>query len=610
MRLFFAMLFVCWPSLPVAADDEALSVRIDSRNAGEITFNVSFDVILTNNTEHPIHIWNPESKNGYYQISFVFVDRKTLEEFQVRKRRIEDPDEWKYVLGDMTLDKEFLEIAPHKKLRIGVSFEDDWGGLPDPNQDRVYRVWASFHSDIPAPQIDSSVWTGTIGSPPVNTSFTATRLKTTEDYLKYGFTDTAIKLIKVKGAENLESKNDSGDTVLQNAAFHFATADRAWKKREWKRVADTYLELGAYYDIESAIYLNDFDRVKEILKKSPDQATGSLGERSSPLRLAALTGNLEVCRYLVEHFDVDVNDWERGAGYPIIKVALKYPNIVKLLIDHGADLKTRISWTNPRSGSWLFEKDATALHYAVIEAPVETVKVLLDSGIDITARVKLSHRNNQSVTALHLATGEMAETILRHPRFQQIDDQTRQSMLDQSLVMKASHSLSTCKLLLSSGADPNAVYEGVSAVQAAAMSRLRSIQNISIYDKNHNQEMKQIIELLRERGAKIDLFTAVVIEDEKEVARQLKASPKSVNSRSPEGYPAFFAAIDVQNMSIFQQFLNANAPENMHYRPDKNDEPESEIDIARQRSMDFASDPEKKRLADEILFRLRLRRKR
>jgi len=81
--------------------------------------------------------------------------------------------------------------------------------------------------------------------------------------------------------------------------------------------------------------------VKAILSQSPRLADEH--QWRSPLRTATSLGRLEICRYLIERFHVDVNGFDRGAGFPIIKEALDDPKIVRLLIASGADLKTRIT---------------------------------------------------------------------------------------------------------------------------------------------------------------------------------------------------------------------------------------------------------------------------
>src|SRR5207249_3435227 len=98
-----------------------------------------------------------------------------------------------------------------------------------------------------------------------------------------------------------------------------------------------------------------------ILVKSPALADDFQGE--SPLRVAASRGHFEICKYLLDNFRVDVNDFKRGNGYPIIKEALAYPKIVRLLIEHGADLKTRITWRGGRTGIWIRGDGDTTLHY-------------------------------------------------------------------------------------------------------------------------------------------------------------------------------------------------------------------------------------------------------
>ena len=121
--------------------------------------------------------------------------------------------------------------------------------------------------------------------------------------------------------------------------------------------------LGDDIDIISAVRLGKVDKVKKIIAGDPTAAHGE-EYGPNPLREAANWGQLEICKILVEEQKVDVDDFEGGTGYPIIKEALKYPEIVKFLIENGADLKTRITWNGGRTGVWVIGDDATALHFA------------------------------------------------------------------------------------------------------------------------------------------------------------------------------------------------------------------------------------------------------
>lgn len=113
-----------------------------------------------------------------------------------------------------------------------------------------------------------------------------------------------------------------------------------------------------------------------------------------PLRLAAKTGRLEICKLLLEH-KADPDSFVNGV--PAIAVAVKYPAIVKLLIEHGANLKRRISWLGMSSGDSVVKSEATALHYAVFEGNLESVKLLVAAGLDTNAT------DVEGRTPLHIA---------------------------------------------------------------------------------------------------------------------------------------------------------------------------------------------------------------
>src|SRR5262249_33843381 len=104
--------------------------------------------------------------------------------------------------------------------------------------------------------------------------------------------------------------------------------------------------------------------------------------------------------------------------------------------------------------------------------------------------------------------------------------------------------------LLDKGANPNVIIEGLTAVQSAS-------RDIHPGEKEANAKIRQCIALLKNRGAAIDLFSAVAVGDEQEVDRLLKRDPKSANSRSDEGYPALHFAIGMNDKNIVDELLKA-----------------------------------------------------
>ena len=210
------------------------------------------------------------------------------------------------------------------------------------------------------------------------------------------------------------SKDSGGDTPLQKATRNYRqyaartdldSPEHRAAVREQRKVADLFVEyMKEDIDLKSAIRLGRLDIVKNILEKAPEQADGEGDERVIPLREAAKWGEFEICEYLIENYDVDIDGFKRGFGYPVIKSALRYPKVVKLLIDKGADLETRISWRGGRSGVWIIGENATALHYAAAHGHPDTIKILIDAGVTFPANTVDSFTDKeQTQTALDLA---------------------------------------------------------------------------------------------------------------------------------------------------------------------------------------------------------------
>ncbi len=122
------------------------------------------------------------------------------------------------------------------------------------------------------------------------------------------------------------------------------------------------------------------------------------------LMTAARTGQLDVMKQLITR-GADVNAHENEFHQTALMWAAGYPNEVKLLIDHGADIRARTKvWevTNtiytPRArphdatpglheGEYVSEKGGqNALFFAVQRDDLESAKALVDAGIDVDER--------------------------------------------------------------------------------------------------------------------------------------------------------------------------------------------------------------------------------
>ncbi|MBL7037213.1 MAG: ankyrin repeat domain-containing protein [Pirellulaceae bacterium] len=612
--------------------EDPLSVTIDldaQTDLREIDLDEPFRIVLTNTSDQPIRIWNLDTKNGYYQLSFHFTNSRNGKTHVAKRTQIDDEEYWESYEGGIEPGTETIELAPRGEYMFSDTFAANqgghrvWGGLPDPNSADRFAVSAQFESWTKSPNTARPVWIGRIQSENVTVNFLASRLKTPHDYLGHGFPGKSLELMKAdpnwiarqddysrtplhiaatlgrtevvkwlldNGADVnaiayngrtplhlasdrdvigliIEKKPDfsiqcrgQGQTPLQRAAANLAEARDARTKRKWQAITELYLDAGAEYDILTAIHLDDIDRVKTVLRQSPELADNF--QRQSPLRTAVSLRRLEICRYLIEQHRVDVNDFERGLGYPIIKEELAHPHIVRLLIENGADLKTRITWRGGRTGIWIIGDDATALHFAARDGVPETVRLLIDNGVDIFATAHDSAEEKYKQTALEVAAyfgkADNANAILNHPKFDQANDQLRKNLLNKCLLIGAFPSWlareaerpKLIETLLKKGADPNASEDGVTAMQIAA-------RQIHPGQKNENQEIKKVIAVLAKHGATVDLFSAVAIGDEVQVARLLERSPKSANSRGPDGYPTLHFAVGMNYESIVRELLGA-----------------------------------------------------
>ncbi len=572
-------------------------------------------------------------------MSFELTDLATGQRYVIRRRPVSELKRREFTRGPQQ-QAERVTIRPDGGFSYQALLSDcqhsdrDWVEIPK----TVYRQRFSFKSRFessPSPrQTRNLAWVGKIETPSQTVRVVDWQPQPPHYYLERGFTQKALEILKAdpfwigkrepessrtplqiaatrngdpdvvkwlvdNGAEvntavlhcaanpavialllakhpNLEDSS-LGGTVLQEAAREWSGAKSPEERQKWQTIMDMYRKAGANYDILTAIQLNDFDRVKAVLAKSPQVAHKR--EPESPLRAAVSLRRLEICRYLIERYHVDLNDFAGGYGFPIIMKALPDPEIVRLLIASGADLKTRITWREFRSGIWNVGDNATALHYAAENGVPESIRLLIDNGVDIFATATNSpfsslggKRDDQ--TALDIAClfgkAENVAAIVHHPKFQSADPKRRQEVLDRCLACRRwyGHSYGQpverwrlLETLIECGADPNAKVDGMTAIQRAA-GEIGPDQDTGNPEASpggdaQNDEIRKEIDVLRKHGAPLDFVSAVAIGDEAEVARLLKQDPRLANSRRADGYPALHWAVAMNYEAIVKQLLDA-----------------------------------------------------
>ncbi|HXY35748.1 MAG TPA: ankyrin repeat domain-containing protein, partial [Planctomycetaceae bacterium] len=386
-----------------------------------------------------------------------------------------------------------------------------------------------------------------------------------------------VELILQKKPELIRGKD--GRIILQ-AMLHDAAS--GWgvrgvrsdtERRECRALVDLYVKAGAEYDLFAAIHMNDVDRAKTLMKQSPRPAVGS--HWKNPLRLAASVGSVEICRLLIEQYRFDVDDFAGGGGYPVMANAVAHPEVVQLLIEHGANFKRRYQEQEGWDAHlWPIHCDnPTALHYAAEYGAPGTIQLLIDKGLDVFAIAKSNVEDNSlpaDPTALDLAASSSwaanVAAIVQHPKFQAGDLATRSRLLNRCLLKVAEPDLdrptyfqtAVLQSLLKAGADPKFSDNGATALQKAARSLQMFIDPSGDEDVlEFNASIMREINVLRQHGARLDVFTAASIGDEVEVARLLKQNRALANSKSFDGCPALLVAAAHDYRSIVKQLLDA-----------------------------------------------------
>jgi ankyrin repeat protein len=314
------------------------------------------------------------------------------------------------------------------------------------------------------------------------------------------------------------------------------------------------LDAGAPYSLQVAAYLNDVARVRGALKENPRLANALNGSRNTPLRVAAGQGRTEICKILLGHM-ADPNDWENGVGFPILVDAIKHPAVVKLLLDAGADVKTRISWRGSKSGHWIIDDEATALHFAAEHGALESAKLLLDAGVDVRAR------DTRGQTALDVAArwgqGDVAHLMASRMGTAEARDKGWRTLLHQLVFSGKVDRLN--QVLREKSVAELFAREGPTFMRSAAYE-MRFAET-----KRHEKENARylaIIATLHAHGIPIDLYSAIASDKVARVKELLKADPALARDTGQDKRPVLHRAVTLDRRAIVVMLLNAGAGAN------------------------------------------------
>jgi ankyrin repeat protein len=231
-----------------------------------------------------------------------------------------------------------------------------------------------------------------------------------------------------------------------------------------------------------AVRANDLESVKVLLAAGSD-VNQTTGYGWSPLLVATQNRYYKLGTYLLEHgadpnlsnkggwvplyLATDNRNIENG-DYPVRKGDMDHLDFIKLLLDKGANINTRIKdSTETRTvftNQWLDENGATALLRASQSGDLVLMKLLLARGADPKIKTELG------VTALQVAAGiGWVEGI--------------------TYEWSAKDTLEAVRLLLDLGLDPN---------DQAATGR------VALHGAAH-KGATAVVQLLVDRGARMDI---------------------------------------------------------------------------------------------------------
>src|SRR2546428_8203950 len=228
--------------------------------------------------------------------------------------------------------------------------------------------------------------------------------------------------------------------------------------------------------LHEAATLGDLAMMEALLKAGADP-NAAYGAGETPLMLAARTGNLNAVKLLIDR-GANVNGADEFKGYtPLMFAATEnQAEVAKLLIGHGANVNARsrrfeFGSLKEAAGGALMERaegGMTPLQYAAREGNIETGRVLLAAGADVTA-AEPQHNFTPMLIAVYNGKYDFASVLIEHDAnvndgslYLAIELRNMDTYSNRPNPPETDRTLTATdviKKLLAGGADPNQVFD-------------------------------------------------------------------------------------------------------------------------------------------------------
>lgn len=190
-----------------------------------------------------------------------------------------------------------------------------------------------------------------------------------------------------------DAKSDDGQTAVLMAAYYRAN-----------EIKELLLQKGAELNLYEAATVGNTALIKEILSEAPKLINSHSFDGYTPLGLAAHFGQEEAATYLLDS-GADINlkgkDGKLNNTALHASIAGNHINIVRLLLNHGADIDSQCEGE--------IRRGFTPLHVAVHFNRLQIANLLIENGAN------LSITNSESLTpyeyALLKGSTEIADII-------------------------------------------------------------------------------------------------------------------------------------------------------------------------------------------------------